>query len=190
MPKAIPLNARGNYCRKVYESKIHLYDLPAAAFHLKAEVSDVVSAARKTDSLRCKSCHFTGKLFGNQTCGLLEKVCPSKFLFTRSSSCIWVSARPSRVCIRGAVGTKRRKVELLLQLVTAAIKAGSVTETAALSLSRHRSGWPWLQATSTDFTLPVRAVLRLGAEVRPMWFCLFQRYCVPPQQLVQSHRSC
>lgn len=46
--------------------------------------------------------------------GLLEKVCPSKFLFTRSSSCIWVSARPSRVCIRGAVGTKRRKVELLL----------------------------------------------------------------------------
>lgn len=67
MPKAIPLNARGNYCRKVYESKIHLYDLPAAAFHLKAEVSDVVSAARKTDSLRCKSCHFTGKLFGNQT---------------------------------------------------------------------------------------------------------------------------
>lgn len=111
MPKAIPLNARGNYCGKVYESKIHLYDLTAAAFHLKAEVSDVVSAARKTDSLRCKSCHFTGKLLGNQRCRLLGKVCPSKFLFTRSSSCIWVRARPSRVCIRGAVGTKRRKVE-------------------------------------------------------------------------------
>lgn len=47
MPKAIPLNAHENNCRKVYESKIHLYDLTAAGFHLKAEMPGVVSAARE-----------------------------------------------------------------------------------------------------------------------------------------------
>lgn len=45
MPKAIPLNAHENNCSKVYESKIHLYDLRAAGFRLKADMPDVVGAA-------------------------------------------------------------------------------------------------------------------------------------------------
>lgn len=47
MPNALPMNAHENCCSKVYESKIRLYGLTAAGFHLKAEMPDVVSAARE-----------------------------------------------------------------------------------------------------------------------------------------------
>lgn len=47
MPKALPLNAHENCYSKVYESKIHLYGLTAAGVHLKAEMPDIVCAAKE-----------------------------------------------------------------------------------------------------------------------------------------------
>lgn len=101
MPKAIPLNAHENNCSKVYASKIHLYDLTAAGFHLKVEMPDVVSAARENRLSRLQVVAFHVEIALKPKPWSFKKICPSKFL-----SCTCVTAQQSQSGVGGAVGTE------------------------------------------------------------------------------------